>query len=177
MVPRLVRPTETAELLKLAAHFAAPRMVKWWWEDSLRVHPSVSFALLFANPLNLVIGLQDTRTKDYLGVLVFNHVVPGWRATMHCAVWDPKVSRRPDLLREVGAGVFLLMGLHTVDAITSVRNRAARLALKRAGFVKRATFPGALSFDGERVDAEWWEITRGILGLPAPTASKEVPRG
>jgi RimJ/RimL family protein N-acetyltransferase len=168
---RIVRPTDTDEVRKIAAHFTTPDMVKWWWEDSIAEKPLEAFTLLFLNPANVVIGLPEG--DDYAGVFVFNKIELGWRAQVHAALWSPAVARKRELHRRVLSAAMLLGGLHVIDVTLASHNRASRMAVKRAGFVKRGTFPKALSYQGVRIDAEWWEITRAILGLPAVEPTKE----
>lgn len=158
---RLITPDDPADLVRIAAKLAEPRIGKWFWEDSFRQNLTLAFVLLFANPSNIVLDLDGD------GVFSFVGIINGWRATLHAAIWGPKAARKPDLHRAAIGVAMKMRGLLVVEAVAAVNNRASNMALKRAGFTFRGTIPKTAVYNGDRVDANWYEITREDLGLGA----------
>lgn len=156
---RVVAWDDVEALKRLAKKISEPKIVKGFWEDSLRQDPLMSFGLLFMNPFNLVIDLDGD------GVIILTHIFPGWRATMHAATWGPKATRKRKLWRTALAAAMELKGLHELDAVTSSTNRAAHIGLRLAGFRKQGVFPGSMWYDGVQSDGWWYRLHRTDLGL------------
>lgn len=157
---RIIVPTDTAALLRIAAHTTEPRIARWFWEDSIRAHPELSFLALFANPGNLLVELRDES-----GFFLFADIRRGWYATLHACIWGRGGAKDRGLQRRILAGVMLMLGLHRVHAITAVTNRAARTGLKALGFTKAGIFRRSMRYNEQWVDAEWYELTRERAGL------------
>ena len=116
----LIRPTDFEALDRLAKQTVKPRVVKWFWEDSLRINPLISFIKIFMNPENVVIDIGPGH-----GVASFNRIEDNWRASLFVAMWGPKAFRNPVLWRKIGAVVMEMKNLLVVEAITRQDNTLA----------------------------------------------------
>lgn len=161
---KIIRPNDIGELNRLAGNLSKPKMIEWFWEDTLRANPLASFAMIFMNPNNIVIDLGDGH-----GVLAFSGVSPGWRASLYAATWGPRATRKPKLWRKAMAVAMEMANLLVIEAITREDNIPALHALKEAGFKYRGSIPDRLWYNAERKVGEWWEIDRVTLGLPERT--------
>lgn len=161
---KIIRPTDGGELNRLAKNLSAPKMVKWFWEDTLRVNPLQSFALIFMNPANVVMDIGDGD-----GVLAFTGINKNWRASVYAAFWGPRAVRNPELIRKAVGVVMEMHNLLVVEAITREDNVACRRALKACGFTHRGSIKDRLWYNTERKTGEWWEIDRAAVGLSERT--------
>lgn len=161
---KLIRPLDFADLDRLAKHMSAPRIAEWYWEDSQRVNPLLSFASVFMHPDNIVIDVGPGA-----GVAAFANIQKGWRASLHVAMWGKKAFRQPALWKKIASVVMEMKDLITIEAITRKDNILANRALKACGFRHRGSIPDRLCYNGVRMPGEWWELERSALGIPERT--------
>ena len=161
---QLIKPTDFDAIDRLAGNLAKPRIVEWFWEDSLRVNPVHSFTWLFMTADNVVIDVGPGH-----GAAAFINVNVGWKAYLYVALWGTKAFRKPELWRKILAVVMEMKDLIIVEALTRDDNILANRALERCGFRHRGSIPHRLCYNGVWHSAEWWEIDRKAVGLPERT--------
>jgi len=157
---KMIRPNDLKALQTLAIQMAEPKMAEWFWEDSLRANPLLSFFALFGNGNNLILDIADGQ-----GVMAFTSIIPGWRASLYVAGWGPDVQKNPAIAQKALGVAMEIHDLLVVEAITRSDNVASQKAMQLAGFTYKGLIPDRLCYNGKRIPGAWWEISREDIGL------------
>lgn len=161
---RVVSPVELEYHRETAKRlFTLPEKARdMFWEDRLRLNPSVSYMSIFANPNNLVLDFGG------VGILAFMKHDLQMRANLFGVNWGRhKKSKHVHRLAQRLACKAALEALevHTIEAITRADNTPARRAMEYAGFTYRGKLKHGLCYNGVEREGAWYELTRADVGL------------
>lgn len=157
---RVIHPIMDQEYLLWLA--GKVRKYPTFWEDHLRLNPTMSFLNIFAARDSFVVDIGPRE-----GVLAFKRTPPGYRLYLFGLHWGRSVeARNPKLRRTAAAAALVALEATVLDGITSWDNKKARRAMEASGMRFRGRIKGGLWYDGVEKDGAWYELHRDDLQLP-----------
>jgi RimJ/RimL family protein N-acetyltransferase len=145
-------------------HYNTAERIKYenmpsFWEDHMRINPVATYAMVFANPNNLVLDFNGE------GFMAFHRAGNGIRAWLYGAAWG-RTAMRCHTARNVALKVALeALKVQRIEAIVRASNTLSRKACERAGMHFRGRMPGGLWYNGQREDGVWFDVDRAEFGL------------